>query len=515
MYNTSSSSCIPREQTPALDILVVTADQGNVKRGTERIRPLITGRGNLSGTLFFETKLFMLSAEFTWGTRHSLLPHNHGEALYVLKRLIYSFFTPERSNTWRTICTAASFRFTLDHSDFLSNMPSSLTNYLQWTESRNLPATIDELPDGAHLLWIGPKRVDEVILYCHGGAYMMSCSGNVMTFCRYLQVELEQRNNSSQTTPSQPNYAKPKPQWTPSSKPAPNPQTSHSQEPPPVGTSSSKFSPTCLHPSPIRRPHPRNALPRCIPHVALGLHDGGPRSPPAPARSQTHIRQHELPLRATCVSNRSSKTYQKPQFPFVDPLEAPEDRFDGLSRLAERVFVMWGEVECLREGQRRLCEKYLEPYHPRVELYEQVSGIHCQPIWDSSWMSNVGEPRIVEWFGRLYTTDKEGVIRDFTKGTFASETRVAGSFYASLGGEEGNFSCWWGIDDVGEAAVPPAERLLYSRIWESRDTLHMIKSPLAYITDSGSSGRIYFRIEFVQGKLTMLVGYREVRQLQF
>ncbi|KAK0209926.1 hypothetical protein IW262DRAFT_1281103 [Armillaria fumosa] len=44
--------------------------------------------------------------------------------------------------------------------------------------------------------WIGPKRLDRVILYCHGTAcaYMMSCSGNVMTFCRYLQLEIKTHN---------------------------------------------------------------------------------------------------------------------------------------------------------------------------------------------------------------------------------------------------------------------------------------------------------------------------------
>ncbi|KAK0201291.1 hypothetical protein DFS33DRAFT_1277569 [Desarmillaria ectypa] len=84
--------------------------------------------------------------------------------LYVLKRLTCSFFTRERNNSWRTIRMAASFRFSIDHSDFSASISSSLNNYLQWRESNNMPATIDELPDGAHLLWIGPKRLDQVEL---------------------------------------------------------------------------------------------------------------------------------------------------------------------------------------------------------------------------------------------------------------------------------------------------------------------------------------------------------------
>ncbi|KAK0440487.1 uncharacterized protein EV420DRAFT_1485949 [Desarmillaria tabescens] len=45
-----------------------------------------------------------------------------------------------------------------------------------------------------------------------------------------------------------------------------------------------------------------------------------------------------------------------------------------------------------------------------VELYEQVLGIHCQPIWDSSWMENVREPQIVEWFAHVPMTTKEGTF---------------------------------------------------------------------------------------------------------
>ncbi|KAK0486766.1 hypothetical protein EDD18DRAFT_1110993 [Armillaria luteobubalina] len=81
---------------------------------------------------------------------------------------------------------------------------------------------------------------------------------------------------------------------------------------------------------------------------------------------------------------------------FVDSPEAPKHQFEGLSTLAECMFVMWGEVKCLRKGQRRLFERYIDPYHTRVEVYEEASGIRCQLIWDPAWMENVGELKTVE-----------------------------------------------------------------------------------------------------------------------
>ncbi|KAK0183566.1 Alpha/Beta hydrolase protein [Armillaria mellea] len=278
-------------------------------------------------------------------------------------------------------------------------MPSSLTNYLQWTESQNLPATIEELPDGARLLWVGPKRVDRVICTVTvRGAYMMSCSGSVMTFCRYLQLELEQRNIH-------------------------------------VGIAILAYKLLPENPFPAQLREATAAIDTLLRAGAAditlaGASAGGnlvlqllthilhplPPSPSSPCRASAELLEakHQYDSMSSRYGRLACRTLLKDipdtHIPFVDPLEATEDRFDGISRLAGRVFVMWGEVECLREGQRRLCKRYIEPYHPHVEVYEQASGIHCQPIWDSSWMGNVGEPRIVEWFTRLYASEKEDVI---------------------------------------------------------------------------------------------------------
>lgn len=45
---------------------------------------------------------------------------------------------------------------------------SSLDVYERWTAARKLPRTIDALPNDVKLLWIGPKRLDNVILFIHG-----------------------------------------------------------------------------------------------------------------------------------------------------------------------------------------------------------------------------------------------------------------------------------------------------------------------------------------------------------
>ncbi|PBK86164.1 hypothetical protein ARMGADRAFT_1017587 [Armillaria gallica] len=68
--------------------------------------------------------------------------------------------------------------------------------YTKWTKKIGLSPTIEDLPDGAKLFWIGKKRVDKVLLYVHGGAYLFGCGPLFMQFFRYLQLELEKRNTS-------------------------------------------------------------------------------------------------------------------------------------------------------------------------------------------------------------------------------------------------------------------------------------------------------------------------------
>ncbi|KAG7442006.1 alpha/beta-hydrolase [Guyanagaster necrorhizus] len=354
-------------------------------------------------------------------------------ALYVLKRLVCSFFTRERSNSWRTICMAAAFRFAIDHSDLRSNMSSSLKNYLKWTESSNLPAAVDELPDGAHLLWIGPKQLDQVILYFHGGAYMMSCSGNVMTYCQYLHEELRQRNIhvgiailAYSASPYSPPHVvdsfmiqaelvpdNPFPTQLRETKAALDMLLNGGAKPENITLAGASAGGNLVL---QMLAHILHRLPSVEPIPETRFRGVFLMSPWVSMKADNGLAQHLLDakhkydnissLYGRHVCRTLLKDISDTDIPFVDPLEAPEDWFNGIDRLADSVFVMWGEVECLMEGQKRLCNKYLEPYHPQVEMYEQVSGVHCQPIWDSAWMSNVGEPRIVEWFSHVHTTGK-------------------------------------------------------------------------------------------------------------
>ncbi|KAK0462367.1 Alpha/Beta hydrolase protein [Desarmillaria tabescens] len=114
---------------------------------------------------------------------------------YVLGRLATSFFTYERPKTWRAVCTHALFRLAAHSVTFVKLILVETTDtYIKWTNSAGVVPVMEELPDGAKLLWMGPKRLDKVLFYVHGGAFLFGCSPSFMHFFRLLQLELNKRN---------------------------------------------------------------------------------------------------------------------------------------------------------------------------------------------------------------------------------------------------------------------------------------------------------------------------------
>ncbi|KIL66897.1 hypothetical protein M378DRAFT_74740 [Amanita muscaria Koide BX008] len=65
--------------------------------------------------------------------------------------------------------------------------------YATWAKWYNLEATVTELGNDARLLWIGPKRMEKVILYLHGGGYAFPMQSFSATFWHYVQQQLESR----------------------------------------------------------------------------------------------------------------------------------------------------------------------------------------------------------------------------------------------------------------------------------------------------------------------------------
>lgn len=89
--------------------------------------------------------------------------------------------------------------------------------------------------------------------------------------------------------------------------------------------------------------------------------------------------------------------------PYIDPIHAPAEWFQGLPDVVERVFVSTGGDECLRDHTLMFFEERIRPWHGEAEFFEHEGGVHNDPYFDFA----VGDkplgsrqkltPRILNW----------------------------------------------------------------------------------------------------------------------
>ncbi|KAK0201268.1 Alpha/Beta hydrolase protein [Desarmillaria ectypa] len=328
--------------------------------------------------------------------------------LYVLKRLCASFFNAERSRDWKRVCICATVRYLMDHG---FEAPPSLGVYMKWTKSVDLVPMVDELPDGAKLLWIGQKRLDKVIFHFHGGAYKAGCSDALMAFCQHLQSKLEERDISVGVVILAYKLLPENPFPVPlrEARDALEFLLAAGARPENIILSgdSSGGNLTLSLLSHILHHHPSVELPISLPTKA---HFRGMCliSPWVSIKddSECEWALMEARYKYDMVSAKTGRLAAKmvvknipdSEIAFLDPLEGPENWFAGLEELVGRILVTCGQLECIVQGIKTLHERYLVPVHSSVEFFEQKGRLHSEPIVDFVWKKDPGEERIVEWF---------------------------------------------------------------------------------------------------------------------
>ncbi|KAF8064398.1 Alpha/Beta hydrolase protein [Lyophyllum atratum] len=278
--------------------------------------------------------------------------------------------------------------------------------YEGWMKSQGLPLVIDELGENSRILWIGERRTDRVILYLHGGAYLLPMQFFVPDFWKYILDELKSKNKET-------GFAIVQYSLVPT---APFPtqlkqvvlavqhlisQGVHPQNIQVTGDSAGANLALQLFSHLL---HPVPSVPRLT--LSAPLRGANLISPWVSLTSKT----------GSMLSNDSSDvigikclTYwgrevldgvKEEHIPYLEASKAPEGWFDGLPEVVDRVLITGGDAEALRDTivvfADRMCR-----VHPRAEFILQKYGVHNDPYFDFFTMErNKGEvtPRILEWF---------------------------------------------------------------------------------------------------------------------
>ncbi|KAK0202220.1 Alpha/Beta hydrolase protein [Desarmillaria ectypa] len=296
--------------------------------------------------------------------------------------------------------------------------------YKPWAKKNKLPVDIEDLPEeGARLLWIGPKRIDKVIFYCHGGGFVVPFWDSFLSFWRHAQIELDARNIHVGIAlmsynlippgkfPSQLREAKSGLEHL--FKSGVKPENILLAGDSAGGNLVLQIFSHILHPlasvehinfppeSPSRFRGVFLSSPWVSPSGDIGLGPASNNKTDVLAAS-TYQTWGKIPL----------KDVPEADLTFMEPAKAPKTWFFGIEKLVEHILVTSGGAECITESHVQFYEEHLKEQHPDARLVVQKEGVHDSVLFELAL-----EKRPVQ--------ELAGVIVDWVADTFGEGTLAA------------------------------------------------------------------------------------------
>jgi len=332
-------------------------------------------------------------------------------ALILLWSLFKITFVPSSRThkNWRRVLGDTAFRFLTDSWD-LNQLQyyfgTTLQVYSAWTKQEGLPVLVDEIGEGARLLWIGPRRTDRVVLYFHGGGYVIPMQDFGASFWNYVRQELAHNDLDvgfailsysivpTVAFPTQLIQAVKAIQHVLDSGCSPqNIQI--------VGDSAGAnlvlaFLSHMLHPVEdvplISFPSRIRGIYLMSPWVSLsgdtGSHAANDHTDVLGARTLGHSGRYVF------------FGVPKSLHVYLEASKTPAAWFKGVDGIVDRILVTAGGAECLRDDIVKVADKLVAHHGGGVRLVVQENGVHNDPFFDFL----VGErnrcdltPKIVRW----------------------------------------------------------------------------------------------------------------------
>ncbi|KAH8977128.1 alpha/beta-hydrolase [Lactarius akahatsu] len=144
-------------------------------------------------------------SQLTLSNGGSFRPLTLGEKLWLVPILLklpfaiaVGIFRGNKGRSWSRSANVALTRYIFDHDWDIHAMHSFIgvttsQMYRKWARSVKQEVLTDELPEGAKLHWIGPRRDashHKVFLYFHGGGYVLPARADYFPFLHSLQKAL-------------------------------------------------------------------------------------------------------------------------------------------------------------------------------------------------------------------------------------------------------------------------------------------------------------------------------------
>jgi len=335
----------------------------------------------------------------------------HMPIVLVWTLLTSSFHPHNRLKTWkRVVADKAFYHLTkeLNAKQLQWTMGTTLKVYEDWVKQSGLPIMVDELGEDARLLWIGKRRIDRVILYFHGGAFVCPMQYFVPSFWEYMQEELEKKGTyaglailnytlvPSGTFPTQLKQATLALEHLISS--GARPQNIQI-----VGDSAGGNLILQLISHIL---HPLEGIPRT--NLSSPIRGAYLMSPwvslTGDAGSMTSNDDNDI-IGTKCINEWGHQVLEgvpDSQLPYIYPNKAPESWFKGIDTVVDRVLITAGSAECLRDPIE-VFAKQIGSLHSGADFLMQQNGVHNDPYFDFfTKEKKLGKltPQILGWLAR-------------------------------------------------------------------------------------------------------------------
>ncbi|KAG5717954.1 Meiotically up-regulated gene 180 protein [Termitomyces sp. T112] len=259
--------------------------------------------------------------------------------------------------------------------------------YKNYMKSQGFPLVTDELAENGRLLWFGERRTDRVILYFHGGAFLVSVPFFVLSFWKLVRSELEAKGKKTgfallqyspvptATFPTQLKQAVLAVQHL----------ISMGVEPQNIQLTGDSAGGNLVLQLLSHMLHPVTDVPRLTitaPFSGVYLMSPWVSLTGKTGSMITNDDSDSVGIKALTYWGRIVLDGVPEKYrSYLEPYYAPEDWFMDLSTVVRRVFVTDGDAECLRDEIAAVAD-HLSKKHPRMQFILQKHGIHDDPYFD-------------------------------------------------------------------------------------------------------------------------------------
>ncbi|KAF8205832.1 Alpha/Beta hydrolase protein [Mycena galopus ATCC 62051] len=264
---------------------------------------------------------------------------------------------------------------------------TTLSVYEKWTKQVKLTPVVEEIGDDARLLWIGPKRTDRVLLFCHGGCFFLPSTDFTFEFWHYVQQELKKKNVDIGIAFVQYSLA-------PFAKfPTPLKQVSRGVEhlfaagvrPENLYISGDSAGGNLALQIVSQMLHPRPGIPAIRPAAPLGgIFLSSPwASLTADTKSMTEFDGIDFMSKAVVedLGRQILNGVPAADNAFAEPAKAPDSWFNGVDAVVGRVLIAVGGSEIMRDDILQVGER-LKQHHRDVQVGIQDGGVHDDMLLD-------------------------------------------------------------------------------------------------------------------------------------